>query len=101
MGKHGRLVLHKQVANIICPADICGYHKQKFALVCLQAGVSSRQSDTGQIQDDPTGEKARIAAELAEAKRKFMAVAKRKQQEHNKKVCLQLDVLTACCLHLH
>lgn len=36
-------------------------------------------------------ERARLASELADAKRKFMAVAKRKQQEYGKKVLLYND----------
>ena len=36
--------------------------------------------------DQLAKDRARLAAELADAKKKFMAVAKRKQQEYTKKV---------------
>lgn len=39
-------------------------------------------------RDELAEERSRLATELADAKRKFMAVAKRKQQEYSKKVLL-------------
>ena len=49
----------------------------------------SQASSRGELED----ERARLAAELADAKRKFLQVAKRKQQEYTKKVCMHHIVL--------
>jgi len=55
---------------------------------CMQVSPSEGKADEDISRDELAVERARLASELADAKRKFMAVAKRKQQEYGKKVVL-------------
>lgn len=52
----------------------------------MQVPPSDTKVDEDCSPDQLAEERARLAAELADAKKKFMAVAKRKQQEYTKKV---------------
>ena len=69
---------------------------------CMQVPPSDSQTRS---KDELEDERARLAAELADAKRKFLLVAKRKQQEYSKKVCtapylvLLVLVLNVACNH--
>ena len=53
---------------------------------CVQVSPSDTKVDEECSPDELAKERARLTAELADAKKKFMAVAKRKQQEYTKKV---------------
>lgn len=53
---------------------------------CLQVPPIDSKFDDECSPDLLAKEQARLSAELADAKKKFMAVAKRKQQEYTKKV---------------
>lgn len=53
---------------------------------CVQVSPSDTKVDEEYSLGHLAKERARLTAELADAKKKFMAVAKRKQQEYNKKV---------------
>lgn len=52
----------------------------------VQVPPSDTKADEECSPDQLAKERARLTAELADAKKKFMAVAKRKQQEYTKKV---------------
>lgn len=52
----------------------------------LQVPPGDSTVDDDISRDELAKERARLANELVDAKRKFMAVAKRKQQEYTKKV---------------
>ena len=52
----------------------------------MQVPPSDNKVDEECSPDELAKERARLTAELADAKKKFMAVAKRKQQEYSKKV---------------
>lgn len=55
----------------------------------LQVPPGDSTVDDDISRDELAKERARLANELVDAKRKFMAVAKRKQQEYTKKVPCQ------------
>ena len=57
-----------------------------FTLVHAQVPPSDTKVDEECSPDQLATDRARLTAELADAKKKFMAVAKRKQQEYTKKV---------------
>lgn len=59
----------------------------------MQVSPSEGKADEDISRDELAVERARLASELADAKRKFMAVAKRKQQEYGKKVLLYIDAM--------
>lgn len=54
----------------------------------MQVSPSEGEADEDITRGELAVERTRLASELADAKRKFMAVAKRKQQEYGKKVLL-------------
>ena len=64
----------------------------------MQVPPSDSQASS---KDELEDERARLAAELADVKRKFLLVAKRKQQEYSKKVCMCRNLSAfaslACC----
>ncbi|KAA6417667.1 MAG: hypothetical protein FRX49_12355 [Trebouxia sp. A1-2] len=60
-----------------------------------QVSPSEGKADEDISRDELAVERARLASELADAKRKFMAVAKRKQQEYGKKIKELEDTLAA------
>ena len=66
-------------------------------MLWLQVVPDDRKVDEGCSREELTRERARLAGELADAKKKFMAVAKRKQQEYTKKVGAQASAGMACC----
>ena len=57
-----------------------------FTLLYAQVPPSDTKVDEECSPDQLAKDRARLTAELADAKKKFMAVAKRKQQEYTKKV---------------
>ena len=58
----------------------------EYACVRAQVAPSDSRVEEEGSGDEVTKERARMASQLADAKKKFMAVAKRKQQDYNKKV---------------
>ena len=70
----------------------------------MQVSPSEGKADEDITRDELAVERTRLASELADAKRKFMAVAKRKQQEYGKKVLLYYDAsskLHVCMIIKH
>lgn len=64
----------------------------------MQVPPSDTKADEECSPDQLAKERARLTAELADAKKKFMSVAKRKQQEYTKKVnSLPLRQLPHAC----
>ena len=64
--------------------------------------LSSESTSAGEL----TKQQARHANELADVKKKFMAVARRKQQDYNKKVCMYNKPASVSdtwrhCAHVH
>ena len=60
----------------------------------MQVPPQDSKVDEEISRDELARERGRLAAELADAKKKFMAVAKRKQQEYTKKVRQQCSAHT-------
>ena len=61
-----------------------------------QVPPSDNKTEEEGSGDEVTKERARMASQLADAKKKFMAVAKRKQQDYNKKVNQSKSYFLTC-----